>query len=80
MLDDNPEKQEYFLWRLMIGTPYQGKGFGRRAIELLIQYVRTRPAAKELLVSCGQGEGGPEGFISNWASGMTERNTAKKLV
>ena len=62
MINDNPEKQAYFLWRFMIGGPYQGKGFGRRAIELLVDYVKTRPGAEELLVSCGQGEGSPEGF------------------
>ena len=62
MIADNPEEQEYFLWRFMIGGPYQGKGFGRRAIELLVDYVKTRPGAVELLVSCGQGEGSPEGF------------------
>ena len=62
MLYDNPDEAEYYLWRLMIAGPYQGLGYGRRAIDLLIEYVRTRPGAKELLTSCGQGEGSPEGF------------------
>lgn len=62
MLYDSPEEKTYFLWRLMVGAPYQGNGFGRRAVELLIDHVRTRPDASELLVSCGQGEGSPEGF------------------
>ena len=62
MLYDNPEDPEYFLWRLMIAAPHQGKGYGRQAIEHLIAYVKTRPNAKELLVSCDQGEGSPEGF------------------
>jgi diamine N-acetyltransferase len=62
MLYDSPDEKTYFLWRLMVGAPYQGMGFGRRAVELLVEYVRTRPDATELLVSCGQGEGSPEGF------------------
>jgi diamine N-acetyltransferase len=62
MLYDNPDEPEYFLWRLMIAAPHQGKGYGRQAMEHLIAYVRTRPNAKELLVSCGEGEGSPEGF------------------
>jgi diamine N-acetyltransferase len=62
MLYDNPDEPEYFLWRLMIAAPHQGKGYGRQAVEHLIAYVRTRPNAKELLVSCGEGEGSPEGF------------------
>ncbi len=62
MLYDYPEKQEYFLWRLMIAEPHHGKGFGRRAVELLIDYVKTRPGAQELRTSCAQGQGSPEEF------------------
>ena len=62
MLYDNPEEPVYFLWRLMIAAPHQGKGYGRKAVELLIERVRTRPGAKELLVSCEEGDGSPEGF------------------
>ncbi len=62
MLYDDPEEPEYFLWRLMIAGPHHGKGFGRRAIGLLIDYVRTRPGANVLETSCGQGPGSPEGF------------------
>jgi diamine N-acetyltransferase len=62
MLYDDPDEPEYFLWRFMIAEPYHGRGFGRQAIGLLAEHVKTRPGAKELLVSCGQGEGSPEGF------------------
>lgn len=62
MLYDDPEEQEYFLWRFMIAEHHHGKGFGRRALELLIEYVKTRPGATELRTSCGEGEGSPEGF------------------
>ena len=62
MLHDDAEQSEYFLWRFMVAEPYHGLGFGRRAIELLVTYVKTRPQAKELLVSCRLGEGTPVGF------------------
>lgn len=62
MLDDDPEKPEYFLWRFMIAAEYQGLGFGRKAIHLLADYVKTRPGAKELLVSYVDKEGGPGPF------------------
>ena len=62
MLYDGPEEQEYFLWRFMIAEPHHGKGFGRRALEQVIAYVRTRPGARALETSCGQGAGNPEGF------------------
>ena len=62
MLYDDPQESEYFLWRLMIAGPHHGKGFGRRAIALLADYVRARPGAAVLETSCGQGPGSPEGF------------------
>ena len=62
MLSDKPDEPEYFLWRLMIAAEHQGKGHGRRAVELLIEHVRTRPGATELLVSYVPGDGSPQGF------------------
>jgi diamine N-acetyltransferase len=62
MLADDPDKHEYFLWRLMIDAGQQGKGYGRRAVQQLIDYVKTRPNASELLVSYHPGEGSPRDF------------------
>jgi diamine N-acetyltransferase len=62
MLYDNPAEPVYFLWRYMIDERYQGHGFGRQAIELLVEHVKGRPEAKELLLSCVPGEAGPEKF------------------
>lgn len=64
MLYDDPDEPEYFLWRFMLAGPYQRLGFGRQAIALLLDYIRTRPGARELLTSCGEGEGSPEGFYA----------------
>jgi len=50
-----------FLWRFMIATPYQGKGYGKRALEKLIQHLKAM-GIPQLYTSCGQGEGSPEGF------------------
>ena len=62
MLYDDVEKSEYYLWRLMIAGPYQKMGYGRRAIELLLEYVRARPGATELQTNYVPIEGGPEMF------------------
>lgn len=62
MIVDDDQTPEYFLWRFMIASYCQGRGYGRGAIERLVEYVRTRPGARELGVSCGVGEGSPEGF------------------
>jgi len=62
MLHDEPEKQLYFLWRFMIDARYQGMGFGYKAIELLVEHVKTRPGATALGTSVVQGPGGPQPF------------------
>ena len=51
MLFDDPDKPVYFLWRLMVADGFQGMGYGRQAIAHLVDYVKTRPNATELLVS-----------------------------
>jgi diamine N-acetyltransferase len=59
MLEDDAVNQEYYLWRFMIDARYQGRGYGRRALELLVEYVKTRPGAKALMTSCVPGDGSP---------------------
>ncbi len=73
MLYDNPDKAEYFLWRMMTAAQYHGMGFGKKAMLLLIDRVRTRPNAKILETSCVPGEGSPEGFYLN----LGFKNTGK---
>ena len=47
----------------MIDAKHQGKGYGTEAIELLKDYVRNRPNAKQLLTSSAPNrEGGAEEF------------------
>jgi len=62
MLDVDPAKPEYYLWRFMIDHRYQGRGYGYAAMKLLIEHVRTLPNAKEFITSVVQAEGGPQGF------------------
>jgi diamine N-acetyltransferase len=50
-LAEAPEEREFYLWRLMIDRAHQGKGYGRAAVERLINHVRSRPGAERLLVS-----------------------------
>ena len=71
MLEDQPEKPEYYLWRFMIDVRYQHLGFGHRAIELLVEHVKTRPNAAELLTSVHQAEGGPQVFYQKLGFELT---------
>jgi diamine N-acetyltransferase len=36
------------LWRFMIDGRYQGKGYGKKALELVIEYAKSRPNAREI--------------------------------
>lgn len=62
MLHQVPERGEYFLWRFMIDKEHQKKGYGKEALGLILDHVRTLPLAKELRLSCVPGENGPEEF------------------
>lgn len=41
----------YFLWRFMMGTEYQGKGYGKQTLDLLVQKCKEE-GRKYLYVSC----------------------------
>ena len=51
--EENPaiSAGNYCLWRLMIDERWQGRGYGRQAIEKLIEYVRTFPCGPAEAVS-----------------------------
>ena len=71
MLYDDPDEPNYFLWRYMIDARYQKLGFGKRAMDFLIDHVRTRPGARELKLSCHPGEDGPEPFYRKYGFTLT---------
>jgi diamine N-acetyltransferase len=50
-LVEKADEPDFFLWRLMIDKSHRGKGYGRAAVEALVEHVRTRPGARRLLVS-----------------------------
>ena len=45
---DAPEisQKNYFLWRLMIDEEEQGKGYGKKAVKLDLEFVKTFPHGK----------------------------------
>ncbi|MCR5093000.1 MAG: GNAT family N-acetyltransferase [Lachnospiraceae bacterium] len=64
--DDAPKiaKGNYSLWRLMIDTRYQHRGFGKEAVRLALEFIRTLP--------CGAAE-------HCWLSYEPENETARRL-
>jgi diamine N-acetyltransferase len=59
--DEGVDSPGVYLWRFMIAGPFQGKGYGREAVRLLVQHVRDL-GHDELYTSYRGVEGGPEGF------------------
>lgn len=66
MISDNiPEPMDpdivgpYFLWKLLIDVDRQRHGYGTATLDAIVAYVRGRPNARELIVSCGEGDGSP---------------------
>ena len=64
--DDAPKiaKGNYNLWRLMIDRAYQGKGLGRKAVRLALDFINTLP--------CGEAE-------YCWLSYEPENDVARQL-
>jgi SAM-dependent methyltransferase len=56
------EAHDYWMARLMIAGQYQGRGYGRDAIALLVEHVRSLPGASQLETSCVPDPDGPLGF------------------
>ena len=57
-------KGNYNLWRLMIDEKYQNKGYGREAVKLALDFIKTLP--------CGRGE-------YCWLSYEPENEVARRL-
>lgn len=57
-----PHHPEPYLWRLLIGRLHQGRGIGRRALELLLDRLRAEGYAS-LITSWGEGPGSPRPFF-----------------
>ncbi len=64
MLSDDHEQPRYYLRRFMIDHRYQGRGFGKAAMELVEDYVRSRPGGDRLFLSHVPAPGGPGDFYA----------------
>jgi diamine N-acetyltransferase len=70
--DGHPEYLgPYYLWRLLIDAGSQRRGFGSAALDLVVDYVRTRPNGHTLLTSVTPGPRSPIGFYLSYGFGRT---------
>ena len=66
MLNLDHEKPEYYLWRYMIDKRYQGKGYGKRALDEVVKFLNQFPKAAVLYSSVVPGEHSPMEFYKNY--------------
>jgi len=59
-------RNPYYLWRLLIDAGQQRRGYGTAALNLVVEYVRGRPGAVELVTSAVPGEGSPMPFYERF--------------
>jgi len=65
----------HFLWRFMIDERYQGRGYGRKALESVMQHLKEESNANALHTSCREGKGAPKRFYKK----MGFKETGEKL-
>ena len=66
MLYLDPAQPLYGIWRFMVDKEHQRKGYGSEAMRQVIDYVKSLPKAKELLLSYTPGEGDPSPFYGKF--------------
>jgi diamine N-acetyltransferase len=74
MIADEVASSDYiprFLWKLLIDKRYQGQGFGTAALDLIVDYFRSR-GVSSISTSAGQGEGSPVAFYERYGFTRTE--------
>jgi diamine N-acetyltransferase len=71
MLYQVPKRGKYYLWRFMIDSKYQRRGYGRKVLEKVITNIRKNPEAKALTLSLVRIDGSAELFYRKFGFEFT---------
>ncbi|MEZ4651573.1 MAG: GNAT family acetyltransferase [Candidatus Eisenbacteria bacterium] len=80
MIYEDLEKPVYYLWRFMIDARYQRLGFGRAALEQLIERGRSLRGVTAMLLSVVEGDGSPRPFYESLGFLSTDTYEDGELV
>jgi diamine N-acetyltransferase len=80
LLPEPPDKPELSLWRFMVDQAFQGRGIGKRALELVVEHARSSGAYATLFTSYVPGPHGPEGFYRGFGFKDTGRMDGIEVV
>lgn len=59
---DNKKPGEYLNSRFMLGEPFQSRGYGLPAVQLMFDWVKAQPGATRLWGLAREGDGSPQAF------------------
>lgn len=71
-VDDEPG--EYSIWRFMVDCRHQGKGYGRRALQTLLDEIRRDAAACKVWISYLSGNAVASAFYASFGFVETDLN------
>jgi len=80
MVEYDLRDEVWFLWRFMVDARFQGRGVGRRAIQMIFDHVRSQPHGTLLLTSCVPAPGGPGPFYEKMGFTYTGEEEEGELV
>ncbi len=55
MLDLNEEENEFMIWRMMIDKNFQGRGYGRKTVQKVIEMAKAQKETKLLIADYVKG-------------------------
>ena len=61
----DPDKPHYEIWRFMIDKDYQGQGYGRSAMELVIDFLNDLPDCREIFLNYVPEKGNASWFFKS---------------
>lgn len=72
MLKLDHDNADYYLWRFMIDKNHQGKGYGKLALDKIVEFLSQFPKAKILRSSVDIGEASPLKFYLKYGFEATD--------
>ena len=70
----------YFLWRLLIDERFQGRGYGTKTLDAVVEWLATQPGADVLFTSVVPGDESPVGFYERYGFRRTGQFFDDELV
>jgi diamine N-acetyltransferase len=70
----------YFLWRLLIDERFQGRGYGTKTLDAVVEWLAAQPGADVLFTSVVPRDGSPVGFYERYGFVRTGQVFDDELV